>query len=148
MSDRYDDLRAAAEAAPNGNLDTAERVTVGEIQCPLCGDGVVDHKTWTNIDDKPVGIEVFGIGEALTNYETFVRLANPETIKALLSERDSLLAALKVADDALCEYACRSPDEPFLACMRSDDQCNQDCGRAAFDALCAVRAAALTTKEG
>ena len=69
-------------------------------------------------------------------------------LAAVTSERDSLLAALKVADDALCEYACRSPDEPFLACMRSDDQCNQDCGRAAFDALCAVRAAALTTKEG
>ena len=97
MTDRYDDLRAAAEAASNGNLDTAERVMVGEIQCPLCGDGVIDHKTWTNIDDKPVGIEVFGLGEALTNYEAFVRLANPETIKALLAERDSLLAA-KEAD--------------------------------------------------
>lgn len=94
MTDRYDELREAAEKASNGNLDTAERVTVGEIQCPLCGDGVIDHKTWTNIDDKPIGIEVFGLGEALTNYETFVRLANPETIKALLAERDSLLAAL------------------------------------------------------
>lgn len=94
-SDRYDELRAAAARASNGNLDTAERVTIGEIQCPLCSDGVIDHKTWTNIDNKPLGIEVFGLGEALSNYETFVRLANPETIQALLSERESLLALVK-----------------------------------------------------
>ena len=131
MTDRYDDLRAAAEAAPNGNLDTAERVTVGEIQCPLCGDGVVDHKTWTNIDDKPVGIEVFGIGEALTNYETFVRLANPETIKALLSERDSLLAALKPV------AALYGTKAPYVVI-----------GRTVTKAFDLVHAAALTTKEG
>jgi hypothetical protein len=81
-----DQLREAAQRASNGNLDTAERVTVGEIECPLCGDGTIDHKTWTNIDDKPIGIEVFGLGDALTAYEAFVRLANPVAILSLLDE--------------------------------------------------------------
>ena len=138
MTDRYDELRAAAEAASNGNLDTAERVMVGEIQCPLCGDGVIDHKTWTNIDDKPVGIEVFGLGEALTNYEAFVRLANPETIKALLAERDSLLAALK----------------PFADYLAKDDRQERWSDQSEIEEGVSItygdlrRAAALTTKEG
>ena len=87
-------------------------------------------------DDKRVGIEVFGIGEALTNYETFVRLANPETIKALLSERDSLLAALKAVDHMCLVIS--------SAVRHSDSDENY---RATSDALKLVRAA-LTTKEG
>lgn len=137
MTDRYDELRAAAEAASNGNLDSAESVTVGEIQCPLCGDGVVDHKAWMNIDDKPVGIEVFGIGEALTNYETFVRLANPETIKGLIAERDSLLAALR----GLCKAV--SSEGVAGALAVHDLAAWANIGEAL-----SVAVAALTTKEG
>lgn len=79
-----DRLEAACLAVRNINLDSAEVHTVGEIVCPLCGDGSVNVETWTNIDEKPVGIEVFGVGNALTDYETFLREANPATILDLI----------------------------------------------------------------
>lgn len=100
-----DRLEAACLAVRNINLDSAEVHTVGEIVCPLCGDGSVNVETWTNIDEKPVGIEVFGVGNALTDYETFLREANPATILDLiqalrLSEAGKLAAeaALKEID--------------------------------------------------
>lgn len=140
--DQYDELRAAAAKASNGNLDSAESVTVDEIQCPFCGDGIVDRKMWTNIDNRAVGIEVFGLGEALTNYETFVRLANPETIKALLSERDSLLAALERFGEISGEGDEGFPDDtPVTVLFGRSTNYSLHLGDLR-------RAAALTTKEG
>ena len=49
------------------------------------------------------------------------------------------LAALKAAENVLCEYACHlGPDTP---CRRSADQCLDSCGKEAGDALVLIHRA-------
>lgn len=75
----------AADKATPGDLDSAEKIRNDVITCPLCGDGDVDRKMFLNIDGQAIGVEIFGVGEAFGHYETFARLANPTTIRALAS---------------------------------------------------------------
>lgn len=64
---------------------------------------------------------------------------------ALRAERDELLAALKKADEALCDYSCHYG--PGIPCLRTRSECAMECGKRAGDALLAVRAA-IAKAEG
>lgn len=87
MTDRYDELRAAAEAATPGPWNSSGH-SVDDFDAD-CGMRMEWIPNGAEDDDD----------ELNANREAdaaFIALANPKTIKALLSERESLLAALNL----------------------------------------------------
>lgn len=94
-----DALRAAAEQATPGDLDTAEHTTTAWFSCPCCdGEGQVQGKTSTNFDGFALGVQFFGVGNEFESYETYFRLAKPTSIIALIDTHKELLAKLKAAE--------------------------------------------------
>jgi hypothetical protein len=128
MSDRYDELRAAAEAATPGPWQNGSDDLDGIVSFRTRDDG--------NVVCMPPSEIMEASREIWPKNATFIALANPETIKALLAERDSLLAALKPFADVSAKA--KGADD---ACW-----CGQNGAVIRYSDL--RRAAALTTKEG
>jgi len=83
MTDRYDELRAAAEAATGGTW----RAWKPRSRSPE----IYTDAPPPNTPNPMIAGQVLRKRDA-----EYIVLANPETIKALISERDSLLAALNL----------------------------------------------------
>lgn len=86
MTDRYDELRAAAEAATPGPWRQTRT-----------------HRLIGNGYGAPWVCEVDGSNECFSANSAFIAAANPATVLTLLSERDALLAALRETADDLAE---------------------------------------------
>ena len=120
-------IRARAEAATPGNLDTVNDPndeyggrSEGVYECPMCnGDGSVDGVTYCNFDDVAMGVQFFGIGEEHGKYEQFFRAANPAAVLALLSALD---AAIERAEKAEARRKCYECGSEMTACA----QCNPE----------------------
>lgn len=97
------DLRRVAEEAFPMNIDSAATIMDREIDCPICGDGTVETRLFENFDNSPVSVEVYGIGDALTKTEAFLRLVNPATVLSLLDRIEKAEADLARAHALLRE---------------------------------------------
>lgn len=63
MTNDLDRLEELLAKATPGDLSTAEVVDEGLVTCPICdGEGDVEAKHFTNIDDKALGVQFYGIG--------------------------------------------------------------------------------------
>ena len=67
-----------------------------------------------------------------------IRLAS-QSLHPETGEVERLRAALAIAEEALCDYGCH--DGPSTPCIRTSEQCRQECGKPAADALIHARAA-------
>lgn len=86
-------LEIARAVSTPGEIDSAPEI--GEyghkergqyLECPSCGGaGHVDGSTFCNFDDKPLGVQFFGIGAEPKEWEAYFRAFRPETAIALLS---------------------------------------------------------------
>lgn len=111
------DLRRVAEEAFPMNIDSAATIMDREIDCPICGDGAVETRLFENFDNNPVSVEVYGIGDALTKTEAFLRLVNPATVLSLLdriekaeAENAALRADITITRHNLHEHMDAVPD--------------------------------------
>lgn len=66
-------------------------------------------------------------------------LSKPTPVESGLRE------ALSAAREALCEYACHAGAD--VPCLRRAEQCRQECGKAAGDAIQSIDAALATLSE-
>jgi hypothetical protein len=97
MTDRYDELRAAAEAATPGPWrQSRTRRFIGN------GYGA----PWVCEVDE--GTDYFGANS------DFIALANPETINAILSECDALAERVRVLEGALSSIITATEQPHFL----------------------------------
>lgn len=77
-----------AKASPQ-NLSTAEIVENGHYDCPLCEEGEVEGRVYTNYDGLPLGVQFFGIGDAFGHAEALFAGAI-KALPALLDEVTTL----------------------------------------------------------
>lgn len=146
-SDRYEELRAAAEAATPGPWTWDEGVTpfyndANGYSCGGNGTGYAegiwqcDPKTGETLfdcDGEPINVHLYSLENA-----KFITEAR-EHVPALLSERESLLAALKPFADAAENLDDWTPDHATVW---------ESAAAMTISAGELRRAAALTTKEG
>jgi hypothetical protein len=146
------DLIAIAEAVSTpGDIDSAPKS--GEYgfkevdkwyECPACaGRGEVQGSTYCNFDDKPLGVQFFGIGAEHGQWEAYFRAFPPRVVLALLSERASLQERLAKALGAL---------ERISGYAQHDNDCGAnlnepcDCGYSSAARLASQVHAELTSK--
>ena len=69
------ELRDALALATANDLSTAEVHKDDEwLECPFCaGEGSVDGATFTNLNDKAVGVQFFGVGDQFIHNEAAFR---------------------------------------------------------------------------
>lgn len=128
-SDRYDELRAAAEAATPGPWRKVS-------------DLMDQSRPWVENGESWLIVKTEGRLSADRENATFIALANPATITALLDERDSLLAALERFGEIPGEGDEDFPDDtPVTVLFGRSTNYSLHLGDLR-------RAAALTTKEG
>jgi hypothetical protein len=88
------------------DLSTAEERREGPIDCPVCGDGTVESTDYCNIDQRPIGIMVYGIGEEMRAAEQW--------IAAMRNAAPALIAAAREAE-RLRRAALREDGMPYDA---------------------------------
>ena len=112
--------------------EPADLVTVDTAARPLCSSNTnIWRDYYTRISSARQSIATL-VPEILESLRTRDEAARSS------SKVERLRAALAVADEALCDYACHAVGAP---CIRSVDQCASECGKQAGDALLVVRAA-------
>lgn len=96
-------LKRSALAATPQDIDSAEdidRYTDGShVECPACGgEGSVPRESeFCNYDGEALGVQFFGIGDAVGTAETYFRAAKPATILALIARLERAESALLAA---------------------------------------------------
>lgn len=68
------------------SLDSAQHVTEGCSECPLCGgEGDLEVKYYENIDEKAFTVGFFGIGDEHVTASSLWELLNKETLEQLVA---------------------------------------------------------------
>ena len=105
LDQKVRELRALAEKATPGDLDSADHTGSGSYECPCCGgDGQAEGKTFTNFDGYAIGVQFFGVGNEFANYEACFRATTPAALTAILDEYDRRGAALVEATNLIDDY--------------------------------------------
>lgn len=74
MKEDLKNLLALYDAATPGDLDSAQyKESDDNFVCPFCEEGTVDGTTFTNYDDKAVGVQFFGVGPEFGRNEALFR---------------------------------------------------------------------------
>src|SRR5687767_1846842 len=96
-------LRELVEKATPQNIDTAEEISPGIYECPLCHDGSIEGVTFTNYDNAAIGVQFFGIGSEHKRAEALFRQIVKD-LPSLLDEveafREALGELIQMDDDA------------------------------------------------
>lgn len=93
-------LKKVALAVTPGDIDSApEKGEYGHKErdkwyaCPTCdGQGEVFGATYCNFDDKPLGVQFFGIGAEFGRWEDYFRAFRPSAVLSLLTRIEALEA--------------------------------------------------------
>lgn len=96
-------LKKVALAVTPGDIDSApEKGEYGHKErdkwyaCPTCdGQGEVFGATYCNFDDKPLGVQFFGIGAEFGRWEDYFRAFRPSAVLSLLTRIEALEAEVR-----------------------------------------------------
>lgn len=104
---RARDIVALKDSIGAGNLATSELMRADEqVDCPACnGEGCVDVDTYTNFDDRSVGVQFYGVGPDFGRYEKLYEygIQSAPALAAALVETEAELRKLKHAYIGLME---------------------------------------------
>lgn len=118
-------------------------MTTELLPCPFCsGQATTEHLEsglWSVgcMDDQCIAF----ISQAMFPREIEAVTAwNTRASTQALAERvEKAESTLRIAREALCEYACHLGEN--VPCLRTKQQCLSECGKAAGDAIIAIDAA-------
>jgi hypothetical protein len=99
-NEQIEALKRAAHSVTPQDIDSAESIDHYEdgshVECPACGgEGNVPRESeFCNYDGQALGVQFYGIGNAVGSAEAFLRAAKPAILLALIDRLERAEAAL------------------------------------------------------